>query len=152
MGGRSTVMCSNLTTGKMNKKSHHCIECKTAATSNCYKEKHVAYCDFPVNNNLSGTCNVRFNVKARGGCGKHPYHTGANQRVRQERRHLDPEFKSEEELETEEYLRQQETAAAEAEAEHLRSRPHDTDWSRPEEPLYKEKRVPRERAKKGGRK
>jgi hypothetical protein len=89
-------------TAKLSKKSHHCIECKTVATSSCYKEKHVAYCAFPVDTNPTGTCNVRSKVKARGGCGKHPYNIGANQRVRQERRDLDPDSKPEEELVAEE--------------------------------------------------
>ncbi|KAF2638177.1 hypothetical protein P280DRAFT_482085 [Massarina eburnea CBS 473.64] len=135
----STLLCSNAITGKIAQLSHHCKECNNAMKPQCLEKKHVAYCT---------ECGYIFNVKSRGGCGKHDYSQGFNHAVRNERRGLDADFRSSYELSQEAKVLA-EKRAAEEEAHRLlaQQQTYNTQWRDPEHPEYPQKAPPRQSIK-----
>jgi hypothetical protein len=139
-----TNRCSNLLTGKLNQKSHHCSECQRPITDRCHKQKHVAYCE-------RSDCQTLFNVLTRGGCIKHPYCDGYNAAVVKERRGFNPDFQNRWQIQKQKEDEEERKAKEEEEKkrqEELANRPYDKDWKKAE---YREKTPPRESLKSKGK-
>jgi len=125
----------NNKTGATSKVRHHCSECNRPPSKECFNKYHRANCE---------VCGEQFNVKSRGGCSQHEYRDGFNKRYVNIRRGLDPDFKSDWELDQEAKVKAEEDAAAARLAKEISCRPYDTDWSRPQ---FREKPAPREKTK-----